>query len=76
MSAPVTHDAGRIHMTHCQNCGHGSHCGGTKYGEFRDGDNRPITIKICGSCQCEECCPDIKEEKEKWRQSKYSSSVS
>ena len=45
-------------QTCCQNCGHTSHCGGTKYATFKDyaidgGEYREV--KICEHCRCSEC---------------------
>lgn len=44
--------------TSCNNCGHGSHCGTSKYVEFKDyacdgGEYREV--KICSSCNCSKC---------------------
>lgn len=44
----------------CKICGHLSHCGTSLHKEILDGDNKPITIKVCYSCNCKKC-----ENKEK-----------
>ena len=47
-------------MSHCQNCGHESHCGVPLRKEFR----RPPynkgpegQIEVCKNCRCENCEP-------------------
>jgi hypothetical protein len=50
--------------TSCQTCGHGSHCGSSKYVEFKDyacdgGEYRQV--KICDSCNCIKCQNKKKE---------------
>ena len=39
----------------CKICGHESHCGTSLHKEFLDGERKPITVKVCYSCQCEKC---------------------
>ena len=44
----------------CQNCGHGSHCGSTIYGNVNHNTNsnvneEPGSYEICRSCRCENC---------------------
>ena len=48
----------RTSQTHCQNCGHSSHCSSPKYATFKDyavdgGEYREV--KICDSCRCADC---------------------
>ncbi len=48
----------------CKNCGHGSHCGSTIYGNinhnttFNNAEGQG-TYEICRSCRCKHC---MKEE--------------
>lgn len=42
-------------MTHCQNCGHESHCGSQLYRQETDYDSRVYSIKVCDYCRCSEC---------------------
>ena len=63
---------GQTFLTFCQNCGSGSHCGGPLWKKIMDGERKWIDVEVCKHCICELCSPEVKEEKEKWRQSKYS----
>ena len=54
------HNRGLSMNVSCQNCGHGSHCGSTIYGNVSHNTNRNVNeqpggYEICRSCRCEYC---------------------
>ena len=45
-------------VTYCQNCGAGSHCGISKYTQFKDYDcdgGELREVITCSHCRCKKC---------------------